>query len=57
MSTNALEFNFGKAGDGITCEDCQAALRARIQEVCQQWSEVKVCIFCSTQVLVVRVKC
>ncbi|KAI1791330.1 hypothetical protein LXA43DRAFT_436990 [Ganoderma leucocontextum] len=41
MSTNALQSTFEKAGKEIVCDDCWAALRARIQEVCWQWSEVK----------------
>lgn len=54
MSTSALELNFGKAGDGVACGECRAALNARIEEICRQWSEVKVCV---PQVTVVRVQC
>ena len=42
MSTNALQATFEKAGAQITCLECQAMLRARIREVCQQWFAVKV---------------
>ena len=45
MSTNALQSIFEKVGKEINCEDCRVALRARIQEVCWQWSGVKVRAF------------
>ncbi|KAM5533990.1 hypothetical protein V8D89_012310 [Ganoderma adspersum] len=45
MSTNALHSMFEKAGKEITCEACWVNLRVRIQEVCWEWSQVKVCIF------------
>ena len=45
MSADALQSTFEKAGREITCENCKAALRARIQEVCWQWSKVKVRVF------------
>ncbi|KAM5543293.1 hypothetical protein V8D89_003167 [Ganoderma adspersum] len=41
MSTDALQSTFEKAGKEIVCEGCRAALRARIQEVCWRWFEVK----------------
>ncbi|PIL33909.1 hypothetical protein GSI_03615 [Ganoderma sinense ZZ0214-1] len=45
MSTNALHSLFDKAGREIHCEDCLAALEARIRDVCSLWSQVKVGIF------------
>lgn len=42
MSTDALHATFEKAGKEIACADCWTVLRARIQEVCWQWSQVKV---------------
>ncbi len=45
MSTDALHSTFEKAGKEIACADCWTILRARIQEVCWQWSQVKVRAF------------
>ncbi|KAM5543300.1 hypothetical protein V8D89_003174 [Ganoderma adspersum] len=41
MSTNALHSMFEKAGKEITCDGCWTNLRARINEVCWEWSQVK----------------
>ncbi|KAM5543238.1 hypothetical protein V8D89_003112 [Ganoderma adspersum] len=45
MSTHALQWMFEKAGKEIACDDCWTCLRARIQEVCWEWSQVKASSF------------
>lgn len=43
VSTHALQAAFQHAGTNVTCLECKAMLHARITEMTQEWSSVKVC--------------
>ncbi|KAI0656545.1 hypothetical protein C8Q70DRAFT_1108135, partial [Cubamyces menziesii] len=43
ISVSALESTFTNAAEAVSCPECRAMLRQRIQEVISQWSMVKVC--------------
>ena len=42
ISVNALQSAFLKAGERIACLECIVMLQNRVQEIVQEWSQVKV---------------